>query len=524
MNEKQIPRRLPLIPVTGSVIFPGGESTVRINGLNLEGDGAIFHPSDGDENAKYALALSVKKNFNINSLSPEDFFKTGTLVRIENLEQKAGGIQIHVKGTERVEVNKISRDGAIYTGEYTILLDYEDLPETNINDLLSYIKETAIETAGYFEGSGDIIKQLKEFRDPISLMYFIIPYLNISRTEKQELLEINSVKQRGLKFLDYLLGHKESIRIQAEMARKFTDSASKKYRENVLREQLKNIQNELNEGKQNKEETLREKIESSGMPGDVKVTALEEFEKLEAQGPNNPDSHIIRNYLDLLIALPWDAAEEKDIDISEAKKILDKDHYALEKVKERIIQHLAVMKLKKGKKGSIMLLSGPPGTGKTSLGKSVARALGREFVRISLGGIRDEADIRGHRRTYVGALPGRIIQGMKKAGTRNPVFMLDEVDKLMRGFSGDPASALLEVLDPEQNNSFTDHYLEVPYDLSDVFFIATANSIETIPGPLLDRMEVLTISGYTNAEKFHIGKEHLTPQRAGRSRDGLRDA
>jgi ATP-dependent Lon protease len=316
---------------------------------------------------------------------------------------------------------------------------------------------------------------------------------------------------------------RDELQIQSEIRGKVNSKLGKNQREAILREQLRAIQDELgdldetsSDGK--KPDQYRQKITASQMPEAVRKTALDELRRLESMGNQSPETHVIRNYLDLLLALPWSMGEgdhanlESEIDLNKARQVLDDDHYGLDKIKKRIIEHLATMKLRPEKRGLILLFNGPPGVGKTSLGQSIAKALGRKFVRASLGGVRDDAEIRGHRRTYVGAMPGRIIQSLKRVGTVNPVFLLDEIDKLGRGYSGDPASALLEVLDPEQNATFTDHYLDVPYDLSKVLFIATANSLETIPGPLLDRMEVIELTGYTTNEKVHIAKSHLLPK------------
>jgi len=506
-REFTIPEEIPLVPMKGAILFPGGLSTVRISGLQEE-ETDLLKDRNPDE---LAAAVSLKKNFDLNELVHDDFFPIGTLSVIEDKKYRNGEVQVKLRGLQRIRISRIEKREKLYYAVIELVEDRDDLDEENRKTMADHMKEQAREIAAYFEGTEEAVRQLDRLNDPADLMYSIIPYLNVSRSEKQELLEMDSLKERGLKVLEHLVSQKESLKIQAEMAGKISEKANKTYRENILREQLKVIQKELHEGEGAGELTLKEKIDQSAMPKDVRKTALKELEKLEGQPPGSPDTRIIRNYLDLMLELPWESEDTGEIDLDEARRILNTHHYGLEKVKKRIIQHLAVMKLKNEKKGSILLLVGPPGTGKTSLGRSIAESLNRQYVRISLGGVRDEAEIRGHRRTYVGALPGRIIQGMKKAGTKNPVFVLDEVDKLMQSFSGDPAGALLEVLDPEQNNSFSDHYLEVPYDLSDVFFIATANTLETIPAPLRDRMEIITLSGYTNPEKIHIGQNHLIP-------------
>ena len=458
----------------------------------------------------YAIALAVKED-NIEGLySESDLYNVGTLIKIDSIKSMRDFYQIMVEIVDRVEIEEIIPEGVNFRATYRLVPDIVDLEPANQKEILDHIKYLVSEISQNFKGSKTYVEQINKLNDITKVIGYVYPYMRLSIYEQQELLEIRSLKEKSLKFLDILIDQKESIKFQMEMAAKFNEEMNKNHRANMLKEQLKAIQEELNdtEGTGGKKD-YRELIEKANMPKEVKEVALEEVLKLERQGPHSSEENVIRNYLDLLTTLPWGKSEIKDIDIGSARKLLDEEHYGLEKVKDRIIQHLTVMKLKQNKQGSILLLVGPPGTGKTSLGKSIAEVLGREYVRISLGGVKDEAEIRGHRRTYLGALPGRIIQGMKRAGEKNPVFILDEVDKLMAAYNGDPASALLEVLDPEQNDSFSDHYLDVPYDLSDVFFIATANSLRGIPGPLRDRMEIIEIGSYTSHEKFNIAKDHL---------------
>ncbi|HZD43284.1 MAG TPA: endopeptidase La, partial [Methanomicrobiales archaeon] len=424
-----------------------------------------------------------------------------------------GSFLVCAQAILRVKVTGIAKKDGHFSAAGEPVPDHLDLDEDARAEILADIKAVLHEISGNFQGSEQFIRPIDRMDSIDQIMGFVMPFTPVNLEEKQELLEIASVEKRYRRLLEILVNVKENISIRIEVARKVSEKVNKANREAMLREQLKVIQDELNasEGSSG-EEGYRERIERSKMPDEVRKKALAELKKLETSGSQHHESPGIRNYLDLLLDLPWVVEERKSIDIEEARHVLESNHNGLEKVKERIIQHLAVMKLKEEKQGSILLFSGPPGTGKTSLGNSIADALGRKYVRISLGGIKDEAEIRGHRRTYVGSLPGRIIQGMKRAGTKNPVFILDEIDKLAYSNQGDPASALLEVLDPEQNNTFTDHYLEVPYDLSDVLFIATANSLATIPPPLLDRMELIEISGYTKNEKVAIARDHLIPK------------
>ncbi|MCD6595423.1 endopeptidase La [bacterium] len=349
--------------------------------------------------------------------------------------------------------------------------------------------------------------------NPGRLADLIAANLNISAEQKQKILEEISAKRRLTKVNELLRKELKVLELTQEIQQKTTEELEKAQREYYLREQLRQIQRELGEEDFGKEiDELRKKIEEIGIPDEAKETALKELDRLAKMNPSSAEYTVSRTYLDWLVEMPWQKSTDDRIDIGEARSILDEDHYDLKKVKERVLEFLAVRKLKPDVKSPILLFVGPPGTGKTSLGKSIARAMGRKFIRISLGGMKDEAEIRGHRRTYVGALPGRIIQGIKRAGSNNPVFMLDEIDKIGQDFRGDPASALLEVLDPEQNNTFVDHYLDVEFDLSKIIFIATANYIDPIPRVLLDRMEMLHLPGYTDLEKLEIAKRHLIPR------------
>jgi len=497
-----------VIPVANLVLLTGMTYTLKINRLTKE---ELEILSNEENNA---IALPLRQNFNREDLKEEDLHNVGALFKMIDIVSKDDAHQAKIKVIDRVEIKTSGFKENAIVAEYELASDINDIDGKSKEDMIQYIKKTTEEIGENFKGAEAFIKIIEGMNDLNAIIGYLTQYMQISVEEKYDLMKTQSVKERSLKFIDYLLKQKESIMLQFEMAERFNKKANKNYREAVLREQLKAIQEELSIGKdgsKKKDADYRERIEEARMPSEVEEVALEEVTKLESQNPSSSEYNVIRNYLELLLKLPWNVDEQKDINVVRARKILNDEHYGLEKVKERILQYLAVMKLKKNKKGSILLLVGPPGTGKTSLGKSISEALNRKYIRLSLGGVRDEAEIRGHRRTYVGAMPGRIIQEIKNAGVKNPVMILDEVDKLMTGYNGDPASALLEVLDPEQNSTFTDHYLDVPYDLSQVFFIATANSTQGIPAPLLDRMEVIQISSYTINEKFHIAKNHLIP-------------
>ncbi|EIJ79069.1 ATP-dependent protease La [Bacillus methanolicus PB1] len=500
---------VPLLPLRGVLVYPtmvlhldvGREKSVQALEKAMVDDHLIF--------------LTTQKDISIDDPTEEDVFQMGTLTKVKQmLKLPNGTIRVLVEGLKRAEVVSFFDEADYYL---VSLRTYEDRETKDAED--QALMRTMLE---YFEQyikmskkiSAETYSSVADIEEPGRMADIISSHLPLKLKEKQEILETVDIKERMNRIIEILHNEKEVLNLEKKIGQRVKRSMERTQKEYYLREQMKAIQKELGEkeGKTGEIAELTEKIEQAGMPEHVKATALKELDRYEKVPSTSAESAVIRNYIEWLISLPWTKKTDDDLDIRKAERILDKDHYGLEKVKERVLEYLAVQQLTRSLKGPILCLAGPPGVGKTSLARSIATSLNRNFVRISLGGVRDESEIRGHRRTYVGAMPGRIIQGMRKAGTINPVFLLDEVDKMSSDFRGDPSAALLEVLDPEQNHNFSDHFIEEPYDLSKVMFIATANDLSTIPGPLRDRMEIITIAGYTEIEKIHIAKDHLLPK------------
>lgn len=498
-----IERIVPVIPIRDGIIFPNTDSVLTF------GRPKSLAALESSFQHERIVCFVLQKNARLNDPSVEDLYKTGTLSRIERMIRADGEINAQVRGISRVEILSFEKHDTFFMAKVVELPDVvENTPE--IQALCNHLTNE-FRRAMNFGKTADflVFMNIMSENSPSELSDLIASALDLKPTDRQELLEMTDVKQRLQKLVELLGKEIKVLELERRIASKTQERFEKGAREAMLRERLRTIEKELGEEEGSEVKELMLKIKEAKMPEEVEEKAKKEVKKLGNMNQFNPEAGYIRNYVDWLIGLPWSIMSKSTVDIKTAEDILNEDHYGLPKVKERIVEYLAVHKLAGKMKGPILCFVGPPGVGKTSLGKSIARALGRKFIRVSLGGIRDEAEIRGHRRTYVGALPGRIIQGVKDAGTKNPIFMLDEIDKVGADFRGDPSSALLEALDPEQNSEFSDHYLEVAFDLSDVMFVTTANVLDTIPPALRDRLETIHFAGYTQDEKFHIARSFL---------------
>ena len=510
-NQEELPKTLPLMPVRDIVVFTdmvlplfvGREKSVRAVEEAVAKSGFLF--------------LATQKDPAIENPKTEDIFSVGTIGRILRvLKLPDGRVKTLVQGIARARIIKYVRKRSLYRVHVEIL---KEKPAGKISiaveALMRNVRENSIKILTLRgEMTGEVGTILEDIKDPGKLADLVASNLRLKIDESQTLLEILESVKRLKKVNDFLSREVELSAMQAKIQSNVKDEISKTQRDYFLREQVRAINKELGEQDERTEEITeyKKKIKRAKMSKDAEKEAEKQLKRMEQMHPESAESSVIRTYLDWLVEMPWSKSTKDILDIKNAQKVLDKDHYALNKVKERILEYLSVRKLNPKMKGPILCFAGPPGVGKTSLGNAIAKALKRKFIRISLGGIRDEAEIRGHRRTYIGALPGRILQGLKQCGTNNPVFMMDEIDKLGSDFRGDPSSALLEALDPEQNFEFSDHYLNLPFDLSKVMFILTANLTDTIPSALLDRMEVISLSGYSENEKKVIAQMHLIPR------------
>lgn len=508
-NDNQATRQLPLLPLRGLLVFPfmiihldvGREKSVKAIEETMLQDRIIF--------------LATQKEAQTDEPGEDDIFEIGTIAEIKQLLKLPGGtIRVLVEGLSRAKIERYIEHEPYFKVEVTehpetavITPQIEALMRSLVNQFEQYVKMSK-------RIPPETVVTVVNLEEPGRLADIIASHLALKIEDKQRILEAIDIPRRFEILCEIVAKEMEILELERKINLRVRKQMEKTQKEYYLREQLKAIQKELGEKDERvaEGEEYREKIAQAKLPKEVEEKALKEVERLEKMPPMAAESGVIRTYLDWLLALPWNKKTKDRLDINKAEIILNEDHYGLDKVKERILEYLAIRKLAKKMKGPILCFVGPPGVGKTSLAKSIARALERKFVRMSLGGVRDEAEIRGHRRTYVGALPGRIIQGIRQAGSNNPVFLLDEIDKMSMDFRGDPSAALLEVLDPEQNSTFSDHYIEAPFDLSNVMFITTANTMHPIPRPLLDRMEVIYISGYTEEEKVNIATRYLIPK------------
>ncbi|GAB4465851.1 MAG: endopeptidase La [Armatimonadaceae bacterium] len=506
-----MPGVFPLVPIRDNVYFPH-----MLFPLFIGRDRSVKAVETAMEQGERFILLAAQRQVMTEDPEPEDIYTVGVIAEVTQLlKMPDNAIRVVLEAGERVRLAQY-----LQTAPYMLVRTepLEPIPDEAPLEVEGLLRLAVQQFEKLVSESKNIppeaLVSVMNLAEPDHVADAVIPYLNLRVDQKQELLETLPVRERLEKLIAILHREQEILEVQKSIRSRVETEMGDHQREFLLREQMKAIQQELGEmGERDEVAEYREKIEAAGMPEEVAERALKELDRFEKTPPASPEAGVLRNYLDWLVAMPWSVATEERLDMAEAEESLQADHYGLEKVKERILEFLAVRKLSGGsRKSPILCFVGPPGVGKTSLGRSVAKALSRKFTRVSLGGVRDEAEIRGHRRTYVGAMPGRIIQAIKQCGCKNPVFLLDEIDKMGHDFRGDPSSALLEALDPEQNSEFSDHFLEVPFDLSDVLFVTTANLLETIPGPLRDRMEVISFSGYTEAEKLAIAERYLGPK------------
>jgi len=507
------PFEIPVLPLQNTTLFP--ETMVPLAAGRPASVAAVESALSSEEKLLACVSVHPDKTSDEDAKS-SDLFEIGTLVMIKRMERVEDTLHLIVQGTDRIRVLDWVQQEPYLRARVQILPDLEVNNKEEVEAAKRNVQSLIQQALAYLpQVPPEVRMVVLAADDPVKLAYFLGSILSLGVEKEQQMLEANTVDELMHLAHDFLAREVEIIRLRSKIASEAQTEMDKAQRDYVLRQQMRAIQKELGEGESGEAAEaaqLRERLEKADLPDDVRKEAERELGRMEKLPSMAPDYHVIRTYLDFILELPWQKSSEDRLDLTEARKVLDEDHFGLDDVKERILEFLAVRKLRADSKSPILCFVGPPGVGKTSLGRSISRAMNRQFERISLGGIRDEAELRGHRRTYVGAMPGRIIQSIRRAGVNNPVMMLDEIDKLGADYRGDPSAALLEILDPEQNNTFTDHYLDLPFDLSKVFFIGTANQLGPIPPPLRDRMEVIHLAGYSEREKLQIAKRYLVPR------------
>ncbi|MFJ7826955.1 endopeptidase La [Psychrobacillus sp. NPDC096623] len=499
----------PVLPLRGLLVYP--TMILHIDVGRERSIAALDEAMIREEK----LFLSVQRDMTVEKPEMSDLYDVGIIAKVKQMVKLPNGtMRVLVEGLQRAIWDDFNHLDNFDEVAVTAFIEPEKADQEEVALMRTLVHNFGKYSKSSKSVSEETLNSVSDIEEPGRLADMIASHLPLKISGKQEILEIMDVKERLEWLVGRLYNEQEILDLEKKINTRVKHAMERTQKEFYLREQMKAIQTELGdkEGKTGEVAELKKRIEEAGLPAETKKNVLKELDRYEKLPTQAPESGVIRNYIDWIVSIPWTNATEDQLDIKRSERILDRDHEGLETVKERVLEYLAVRQLTKSLRGPILCLAGPPGVGKTSLAKSIAESLGRNFVRISLGGVRDESEIRGHRRTYVGSMPGRIIQGMKKAGTINPLFLLDEIDKMSNDFRGDPSAAMLEVLDPEQNNSFSDHYIEETYDLSNVLFIATANDLSTIPGPLRDRMEIISIAGYTEIEKLSIAKNHLLPK------------